>query len=323
MNRPNLNKEITNKEKFLWILLGSIIDFLANIIYAYNWLDNENDYLTYWPTNIIILCLFSFLLLKIKLYKLHYLSVGIMIIFGTADNFIFGYFDKDKIKQNYKGYIIYFFTEITFSSLCVFYKFIMLNKFIKSFIILSFQGLVITTKYFKDFDNFFSYIEGLSSSEIALFFGLILVNFLTYLTIYIIIDIFTPFHIFLLNIITDILLLLIESDSYGKIHISIIYIVFLIIIIFLILVYIEIIQLNFCGLSTMTKINIQKRARLDSLSNNDNDDEEDNKEVDKNEEEKRLSIQGYSIELQNVNNKIIELIGLSSVILFLNFICTF
>ena len=55
----------------------------------------------------------------------------------------------------------------------------------------------------------------------------------------------------------------------------------------------------------MTKINIQKRARLDSLSNNDNDDEEDNKEVDKNEEEKRLSIQGYSIELQNVNNIIL------------------
>ena len=119
-----------------------------------------------------------------------------------------------------------------------------------------------------------------------------------------------PFHIFLLNIITDILLLFTESDSYEKIHISIIYIVFLIIIIFLILVYIEIIQLNFCGLSTMTKINIEKRARLDSLSNNDNDDEEDNKEVnkegnDKDEEEKRLSIQGYSIELQNVNNIIL------------------
>ena len=29
------NKKITNKEKFLWILLGSVIDFIANVIYVY------------------------------------------------------------------------------------------------------------------------------------------------------------------------------------------------------------------------------------------------------------------------------------------------
>ena len=167
MYKSTSNKKITKKEKFLWILLGSVIDFIANVIYAYNWLDDEDDYLLYWSTNIIFLALFSYLLLKMKLYKHHYLSVGTIFIIGIADNFISGYFDKDKIKQNYKGYIIYFIVESTFNSLYVFNKFIMVNKFIKSYVILFFQGiielvlgiisLVITTKYFKNFDNFFLY----------------------------------------------------------------------------------------------------------------------------------------------------------------------
>ena len=48
----------------------------------------------------------------------------------------------------------------------------------------------------------------------------------------------------------------------------------------MILVYIEIIQLNFCGLSTMTKKNIEERARLDAILNDDNESKEDNSEVD-------------------------------------------
>ena len=323
MYKSTSNKKITKKEKFLWILLGSVIDFIANVICAYNWLDDENDdYLLYYSTNIIFLALFSYLLLKMKLYKHHYLSVGTIFIIGIADNFISGYFDKDKIKQNYKGYIIYFIVESTFNSLYVFNKFIMVNKFIKSYVILFFQGiielvlgiisLVITTKYFKNFDNFFLYIEDLNKSEIFFFFGLILANFVTYLTIYIIIDIFTPFHIFLLTILSDMIILIIEGGSYFSedINASIMYIFFVIIGIFMILVFIEIIQLNFCGLSYMTKKNIEERSRLDSMLIDDNDDEENNKEDkeevnkennNKDKEEKRISVEGYSVELKDIN----------------------
>ena len=46
MYKPSVNKKISKIEKFLWILLGSLLDFIANIIYAYNWLDNDDDYLT-------------------------------------------------------------------------------------------------------------------------------------------------------------------------------------------------------------------------------------------------------------------------------------
>ena len=198
----------------------------------------------------------------------------------------------------------------------------MIKKFIKSYVILFFQGLielilgiislVITTKYFKSFDNFFSFIENLDKLEIFILLSLILFNFLTYLTIFIIIDIFTPFHILLLKILSYMVTLFIIDGFYfnEKIHALIIYIIFEIIGIFMILVFIEIIQLNFCGLSTMTKKNIEERARLDFMLIGDNDDEENNKEDkeevnkennNKDKEEKRISVEGYSVELKDIN----------------------
>ena len=79
INKSNIYKEVTKKEKFLWILLGSIIDFIANIINSYNWVKKDN-YLCYWPSNILLMSLFSYLLLKMKLYKHHFLSIIIIII---------------------------------------------------------------------------------------------------------------------------------------------------------------------------------------------------------------------------------------------------
>ena len=106
------------------------------------------------------------------------------------------------------------------------------------------------------------------------------------------------------------IILIIENGSYFSedIHASIMYIFFVIIGIFMILVFIEIIQLNFCGLSYMTKKNIEERARLDSMVNDDIDiNEEDNEEInkkenDKDKEGKRITIRGYSVELKDLNN---------------------
>ena len=112
------------------------------------------------------------------------------------------------------------------------------------------------------------------------------------------------------------IILIIEDGLYFSedIHASIMYIFFVIIGIFMILVFIEIIQLNFCDLSYMTKKNIEERARLDSMANDDIDideeevtNEEDNEEInkkenDKDKEGKRITIRGYSVELKDLNN---------------------
>ena len=311
MNKPvNNGNEISKKEIFLWILLGSVLDFIANVIYYYNWV-KKDDYLSYWPTNILLLALFSYWLLKMKLYKHHYLSIIFIIIFGITHNFISGNFETNKQKENYIGYIIYFFAESIFNVSYVLYKFFMIKKFIKSYAILFFQGLIelilgiiflaITTKYFPEFDSLTTYLENLDSSDITIFISLIFINFVTFVTIFIIIDIFTPFHIFLLNILSEIIFGFFDGTFKSEIYKTIIYYIFIFISIFMVLVFIEIIQLNFCGLSTMTKKNIEERAKLDSMFNEDNDDEDNNNNI-IDIDEKVINLGEYTFELNEVNN---------------------
>ena len=87
-----------------------------------------------------------------KLYRHHYLSVGIIIIMGIVDSVVAGSFDKDKIKKFIKSYVILFFQGLIE-------------------LILGIISLVMTTKYFKSFDNFFSFIENLNKFEIFIFFS--------------------------------------------------------------------------------------------------------------------------------------------------------
>ena len=68
----------------------------------------------------------------------------------------------------------------------------------------------------------------------------------------------------------------------------------------MVLVFIEIIQLNFCGLSTMTKKNIEERAKLDSILSNENDDEVSNNNI-KDIDEKVINLGEYTFELNEVN----------------------
>ena len=167
----------------------------------------------------------------------------------------------------------------------------MLKKYINLYSILFFQGLIelvlgiitliITTKYFKSFDSFYTYIDGIDGTEI------VFVNFLSSIVLYIIIDIFSPFHIFLVDIFSQIILFFVDENICSKINITIICSIFLVLCLFMSLIFIEIIQLNFCGLSTMTKKNIEERARIDSMLNDENDNDEDIKE---NNKEKKVKI---------------------------------
>ena len=304
------NKKISLKEKFLWILLGAPFDFFANLIYSYNWI-KEEDYLCYWPSNMLLMTLFSYLILKMKLFKHHYLSIIIITIFGIFHNFIAGHFNKKKFIENFRGYLIYFLAESIFNILYVLYKFFMIKKSIKSYGILSFQGLIelilgiiilaITTIHYPKLDDFNRFIEKIEPKEIAIFCSLILINFLTFLTIFIIIDIFTPFHIFLLNILSEIITGFIIGTYSSETYKAILYCIFIIICIFMVLVFIEIINLNFCGLSTMTKKNIEERAKHDTILL-DKDGNVDNASNIKDIGVQDINCGEYSFELKDFNN---------------------
>ena len=309
-NAPANNKEqekgISAKNKFLMILFVSSIDYIAMFLSSYFWITDKN-YINTWPVNIIFMTLFSYWILKTKLYKHHYLAIATIIIFGIIYNIIMDVFTYENITKNYKNYISFFFTEILFSLNYFLIKYFMHIKYMISYEILFYEGVfelalgiityIITTSINK-LDNFIDFCKEIKENplQVLVIIGLIIINFLYNTFLFIIIDAFSPFHIFLSNVLSEFIVFIYaffefnENYDYTKIILGFI---LLILCLFMILVYIEIIELNFCGLSNMTIKNIELRARLDSLIDKVKSDD-NNKKID-------LKGNEYTIELKEDN----------------------
>ena len=70
---------------------------------------------------------------------------------------------------------------------------------------------------------------------------------------------------------------------------------------FMILVFVEIIELNFCGLSKMTKENIELRARLDSMVSDENDIKDINNCCD--DDETFIDLKDYTFDVDQTKEK--------------------
>ena len=263
---------MTFKEKFLWILLTSVINYIAYIFFCIYWM-NETNFLNCWGITIIFMSLFSNLILKIKLYRHHYLSIIVVVLLGFSYNIAMDKFSKENMKKNYDCYLVQFMTECLISLMNVMYKYLVETKYILSYEILLIEGLIefvlgiitlIITTSAGIVDNFWDFIDEVDSHEIAILIIITLIQFLLYTTEIIIIVKFSPFHVLLINILRDYILFFVFFDT--KNLAASIYVVFAICIcIFMILVFIEIIELNFFGLSTMTKKNIILRSKKESI----------------------------------------------------------
>ena len=263
-------KIVTKKEKFLWILLVSIIDYVAFSFNSIFWITMDN-YINNWSTNFLSISLFSYFILKTKLYKHHFVCIATIVIIGLLFNIPLGVFSQEKIGNYYDYYLSFIFTGIFFNLTYVLYKKMMVKKYIKSYEILFFQGiiesilgiitLIIMTEY--DYiDNYWKFIEKLDKTQIIIILLIILGRFLFHSMIMIIIDIFSPFYVFLVFVIGEITFFSVSMKNDPIIIIS--SIIFFSVSIFTILVFIELIELNCFGLSYMTKKNIELRAKLDS-----------------------------------------------------------
>ena len=268
-NQNNIN-QIKLKTKLLWILLVSIISYIYHFIQSIIWIDIDN-YLNIWAFYIIFLSLFSYWILKMKLYKHHYVGIITVSIIGLLFNVITEKLSFDNIKNYYKFYLASIFNVILLSLILVLYKYYMFVKYIKSYEILFFGGLnelilsiitLIITTNIGYLDNFWEFYENLDKKEIIIFIFLTLINFFYILLIFIIIDIFSPFYIFLADFISENIYFFYIMDKLDLLTL-IFCIIFVIFEIFMILVFIEVIELNFFGLSTMTKKNIESRAKLE------------------------------------------------------------
>ena len=80
--------------------------------------------------------------MKVKLYKHHFISIGIIIIIGLLYNIPLGLYNADNIKKYYDAYLSYTLTGISFSLTYVIYKYMMIKKYIKFYEILFFEGVL-------------------------------------------------------------------------------------------------------------------------------------------------------------------------------------
>ena len=92
-NKKDKNKKKLKYQKYLLILASAFLDFAQKIL-SYVFIDNI-DY-NFWIFDMIFLSLFSYIVLKIKLYIHQYLTIGIMIILGISINVINLYDVEDK-----------------------------------------------------------------------------------------------------------------------------------------------------------------------------------------------------------------------------------
>ena len=297
-------KIISWKEKLLWIFLVSIIDYIAYLFSSIYWLDNEN-YVDTLQTNIIFMSIFAYLILKLKLHKHHYLCISVIIIRSIAYTIIFNVYKKDPSKKNdIIPYIVSFVTEIAFSLTYVMSKYFMLIKYIHPFEIMFFEGIfelffsimtLIISSLIGKLDNISHFLEKFKYMEVFILISWIIVNFIYHAILFKVIDIFSPFYIHISILLSEFLSFFFKLDrlNIGQL---IFYIISFIVCPFMILVFLEIIELNFCGLSEMTAKNIELRALLDSAINDENDGG-------------KISIGAdeYSIELERKSQKLVRL----------------
>ena len=275
-SEKNNNADL-EKGKYIIIFFCSFLDFLQKILV---FMFSSHIYNNIWLFNIIFLYLFSLMVDKFHLYNHHYLSGGIMILFGIGLNVI----NLLNIKINQIPYLfLSIFIEMIYSLCIVLAKNGIAHKFCSPFEITFYEGifalalniifLVISSNIPlpKDFkfsnilnvseyngnkylDNFYSYFPKMSLTEVVSFivimFGRASFNLFSHLTL----KHFDIFHVLFILILGEIQL------NWGgkKVYEIIITAVIFAIELFMLLIFCEIIELNFCGLDDNIKRNRDK-----------------------------------------------------------------
>ena len=176
--------------------------------------------------------LFSYKILNYKLYKHHYLSIIIISTSSLLLAIIQLYESEDKPKYIFSCLmgiiaVALYSLELTFD------KYLIFSKYIKSYEILVFQGvielilgiisLIIATKY-DIIDNFWDYYNQLDKNEIIFLILLIILNSIYYSLIITIIDILSPFFIFIIFVISIMIIYIIgfRSLSFNSVIVRIV-----------------------------------------------------------------------------------------------------
>ena len=277
----NIEEELSHVELYQILLLG-FVDFLQSFSIFYgNELYSNNYQIYFWSSYILFICIFKKILLKNRLYRHQIVSLIIFALFDLIYTILI--LTDPNIEFNHKQLIFIVLSNCCFSFEIIFEKRIIETTFISIYKLCFLLGLttfcynlilsLITTiiakclhegkirKHFFDYSNYFNDVDNLIS-EIFLIFIFIIFNGLYNILQFVTIKYLSPYHTLITQIILALYMTVINKITGEDISLyTFIFAVVFHIICFLVLfIFLEILQLNFCGISKDTKLHISLRS---------------------------------------------------------------
>ena len=274
-NKDDIFKK-TKFAKYRFIVYSTVFDFtqtLLSTLYCSFCVYNL------WIFDIIFISLFSYLMLKAKLYRHQYISMIIIITLGFGLNVI-EYFKLDETEKGLDPLEISmkFVSEICLSLSLVIIKYNMEKNYCNPYEVSIWEGVIgfflniiclvafnlsgSTINGTKYPDNIKEYFDDFDYNDFIVCFAIIIVHFFYNIFLFLTCNYLTPCHILISSIIRESYLYLQPSDN---VSLNIIGFVILVFIAFLFLIFIEIIEINIFNISFNTKKNIEIRSRKESL----------------------------------------------------------
>ena len=275
-NSPNLNINQTNnsleyiyneddkeqeirKGAWKFILISGLIFTVNQFLYVLTSKIKSDTYILC----ILVIAIFLYIFLKIKLYRHHYLSIILIIITGLIMDFVLENLYID-ITTNLGLLFLRILREIIYSLTTVIDKYIMEKKLVSPYQILLCDGLItliifiifaVFDYYFLNFfDEYDNYFTNFNNIELIVIFGVLITQFFLNLFLLVTIKVNSPCHIFIIYVLGQFAYYIDFSEK------AIIVSCCLILILFFSLIFNEMIEINFFGLSFNTKRNIIARA---------------------------------------------------------------
>ena len=247
-----------DKGKWLFIFISSFIFFIQFLIFMSTTTKKTN----YWILDFLFASLLCYLILKLKYYKHHYLSLIINILIGLIIDLAFKNIQND-IKENFIKVLIRLLREILLTLHEVLNKYIMEKKNASAYEICLFNGIInlillvffsILNYYFFKLDDFADYFNNYNTTELYVILGVMATQLGFFIFALFTSKNLTPCHSFIIFVFGQFAFHIDFSTKSTIIFIS------FLLILFMSLIFNEIIELNFWGLSYNIKRNIIKRA---------------------------------------------------------------
>ena len=289
----------TKFAKFRFIFYSTVFDFAQSLLYSLFALNNSFNL---WNFDILLFSLFSYLMLKTKLYRHQYISMIIIIILGFGLNITEAYKDDTENTSGAFEITMIFISEICFSFGIVIIKYNMEKNYSNPYEICIWEGAIgfiinliclvsfnlsgLTIDGIKYPDNIKEYLENFDYNDFIVCFTITIAHFFVNTSLLLTCHYFTPTHTLIIFIIKDCHLYLRSSEN---VFLNISGFLILILIALAFLIFIEIIEINICNISYNTKKNIEIRSRKESsndfialLPSNEEEEKEDEDNKDEN-----------------------------------------